>query len=63
MTLKPSALERDDVRRLQGEGWTDREIHDAAQVAAYFNYINRLAEALGVDLEHDMKPPGTGAGS
>jgi hypothetical protein len=29
---------------------------DAAQVVAYFNYINRVADALGVDLEPGMPP-------
>jgi len=28
----------------------------AAQIVAYFNYINRLADGLGVDLEPDMPP-------
>lgn len=31
----------------------DRAIHDLAQVAAYFSYINRIADALGVDDEPD----------
>jgi len=25
------------------------------QIAAYFNYINRVADALGVDLEPEFK--------
>jgi alkylhydroperoxidase family enzyme len=29
----------------------DRAISDAAQVIAYFNYINRIADGLGVDAE------------
>lgn len=57
MTLGPAAMDQADVRGLRGAGWTDREIHDGAQVAAYFNYINRVADALGVDLEPEMKPP------
>lgn len=28
-------------------------IHDAIQVIAYFNYINRVAEAVGTDAEPD----------
>jgi alkylhydroperoxidase family enzyme len=43
-----------DIEHLRGLGWTDRAIHDAAQVTAYFNYINRLADGLGVDLERGM---------
>ena len=29
-------------------------ISSAAQVIAYFNYINRIADCLGVDLEPEM---------
>lgn len=36
---------------LRAAGFDDTAIHDAAQVIAYFNYINRVADALGVDLE------------
>jgi alkylhydroperoxidase family enzyme len=37
-----------DIERLRGQGWSDRGIHDAIQVIAYFNYINRVADAVGV---------------
>ncbi len=33
---------------------TDPEIHDAVQVISYFNYINRVADGLGTDLEPEM---------
>jgi len=35
----------------------DEQITIAAQVIAYFNYINRIAEGLGVDLEDSMSAP------
>jgi alkylhydroperoxidase family enzyme len=44
------------VEELRCAGWTDEEIHRAAQVIAYFNYINRMADGLGVDLEPEMEP-------
>lgn len=56
LTRRPGAMREDDVQRLRGLGWSDRAIHDAAQVAAYFNYINRVADGLGVDLEPEMPP-------
>lgn len=40
-----------DVQALRQAGLDDRAIHDATQVISYFNYINRIAEALGVELE------------
>ncbi len=45
-----------DVETLRGAGLSDAAIHDAAAVTAYFNFVNRLALGLGVELE-----PGFGA--
>ena len=49
-------MRADDLAPLRAVGLTDPEIHDATQVIAYFNYINRIAEALGTDLEPGMPP-------
>ncbi len=49
-------MERADVDHLREHGFDDRAIHDATQVVAYFSYINRIADALHVDLEPDMPP-------
>jgi alkylhydroperoxidase family enzyme len=38
-----------DIQDLRTCGWTDEDIHDATQVIAYFNYINRIADSLGVE--------------
>mgnify|MGYP000091365290 CR=1 FL=1 len=43
-----------DLDRLRRAGLSDRDILDAVQVIAYFNYINRVADALGVDPEPEM---------
>jgi alkylhydroperoxidase family enzyme len=45
-----------DVAALRQAGLDDRAIHDAAAVVAYFNYINRIADALDVELEPEMPP-------
>ncbi len=45
-----------DLDALRAKGFDDRAIHDAAQVIAYFNYITRIADALGVERE-DFIPP------
>jgi len=44
----------DDHTPLRAHGLSDRDIHDATQVISYFNYINRIADALGTDLEPEM---------
>jgi uncharacterized peroxidase-related enzyme len=51
LTAEPASMGPDDIDRLRGVGWDERAIHDATQVCAYFNYINRIADALGVDHE------------
>lgn len=54
LTRSPAQCRQTDVLALQAAGASDREIHGTVQVAAYFNYINRVADALGVDLEPEM---------
>lgn len=41
---------------LRAHGFDDVAIHDAIQVIAYFNYINRVAEGVGTDPEPDWGP-------
>ena len=53
VTLRPSTCSEEDVQALRGAGASDEAIHATVQVAAYFNYINRVADALGVDPEPD----------
>jgi hypothetical protein len=49
-------MEEADLAPLRAAGLDDRAIHDAVQAIAYFSYINRVADGLGVDLEPDMAP-------
>ena len=56
LTLTPGAMSGDDVDRLRQEGFNDEQITIAAQVIGYFNYINRIADGLGVDSEDWMQP-------
>ena len=46
----------DDIHILRAHGFDDRAIHDATQVIAYFNYINRVADALHVEPEDFIRP-------
>ena len=45
-----------DINALRAEGLDDLAIHDAIQVTSYFNYINRVAHAVHVELEPEMPP-------
>ena len=43
------------METLRKHGLSDRDILDAVEVTAYFNYINRVADALGIDPEPEMR--------
>jgi uncharacterized peroxidase-related enzyme len=51
MTHQPAAVEGEDVDELRRQGWSDPAIHDAIQVVSYFNYVNRVADAVGIEDE------------
>jgi hypothetical protein len=51
LTKRPSAMEPADLERLRDVGLSDVDILDVVEVVGYFNYINRVANALGVDPE------------
>lgn len=57
LTLTPGAMTQQDVDGLRTIGYTDEQISIGTQVIAYFNYINRIADALGVDHEDWMEMP------
>ena len=52
-----------DLDQLRAHGFDDTAIHDATQVIAYFNYITRIADALGVEPEDFIPPWGTVPGA
>lgn len=51
LTLDPKAVTKDDIRDLKDAGLTDEEILRANLIASYFNFSNRIALGLGVELE------------
>jgi uncharacterized peroxidase-related enzyme len=57
LTRVPGEMARADVEALRKAGFDDRAIHDAVQVISYFNYINRVADALGTDPEEFFGRP------
>jgi len=60
LTKTPAGMSPDDVQKLRSAGFSDPAIHDASQVISYFNYINRIADALGVELETFVRAWGEG---
>jgi alkylhydroperoxidase family enzyme len=51
VTREPAGVSRDEIDRLRSHGWSDAAIHDAIQVISFFNYINRVADAVGIEDE------------
>lgn len=47
LTVESHLCEEADLDELRRHGWTDADIFDIAEVAAMFNFTNRLANALG----------------
>ena len=54
MTVSPGEMSQANIDQLLGIGLSDQQITIATQVIGYFNYINRIADGLGVDLEDWM---------
>ena len=51
LTLTPGAVRAHHVDALRAAGLDDRAIHDACAIVAYFAFVNRIADGLGVELE------------
>jgi uncharacterized peroxidase-related enzyme len=48
LTVSPGTMREDDVHTLRDAGWSDRAVLDIVLVTSYFNFVNRITNALGV---------------
>ncbi|OFW99222.1 MAG: hypothetical protein A3E78_13040 [Alphaproteobacteria bacterium RIFCSPHIGHO2_12_FULL_63_12] len=53
----PPKLTPADARAVYDAGWTERALFDAIEIAALFNYMNRIIEGTGVAYDFDANPP------
>ena len=51
LTKDATKIHKDDHDRLHSAGFDDRAILQITLIASWFNYINRVADALGVGRE------------
>jgi uncharacterized peroxidase-related enzyme len=51
LTKDATKVWKDDHERLRGAGFEDKAILQITLIASWFNYINRVADALGVGRE------------
>lgn len=60
LTERPWAMQRQDVEALRAVGFGDADVLMICEVAAYYAYVNRIADGLGVELEGDAGDAGGG---
>ncbi len=51
LTRDATQIQKDDHNRLRSAGFDDKAILQITLIASWFNYINRVADALGVGRE------------
>ena len=55
LTRTPWEMIKADVDKLKDFGFSEPAILDITQITGYFNFVNRLADGLGVELEDYWK--------
>ena len=53
LTTAPGAMTESDLDELRTIGLGDKDILDITLITAYFNFVNRIAQGLGVDFSED----------
>lgn len=53
LTKSPAAMKKSDLDAMRHAGLTDRDILDVNLTVAYYAYVNRIADGLGVRLESE----------
>lgn len=51
LTHRPGDMAVTDVEALRANGFSDRDVLDIVEVTAYYAYVNRIADGLGVPTE------------
>jgi len=51
LTSEPWSMDESDVATLRENGFSDDAVLDICQITAYYAYVNRIADGLGVELE------------
>lgn len=51
LTVSPASVVAADIEALRTVGLEDLAVHDACAIIAYFAFVNRIADGLGVELE------------
>lgn len=57
LTVSPAAMTAADLIPMRSAGLSDEEMLHVCEVVSYFNFVNRMADGLGVTLEPDWREP------
>jgi len=57
LTLEPGAVRAADLEPMREAGLDDEAILHVVEVVSYFNFVNRMADGLGVRLERSWSEP------
>lgn len=55
ITFEMAAIQEQDVQQLREVGFSDEEILEITLLVSYRNFMNRIAEALGVEPDDEYK--------
>ncbi len=58
LTENPSKVNKKDIELLSSYNLSDKDISQIVQIIAYFNYINRVADGLGLEPEQFIDEKG-----
>ena len=54
LTREPSSVTQGDIEALRNAGFSDQAILEINLTVSYMNFVNRVAEGLGVKLEPSL---------
>jgi uncharacterized peroxidase-related enzyme len=55
LTTEIKNMDRADIESLRMQSFSDEDILDAVHLISYFNFVNRVLDALGAEPEPDMR--------
>ena len=53
LTKMPDKIEKSDIDKLRNSGFSDEDILNINLICCYFNFVNRIALGLGVELSEE----------
>ena len=51
LTVSPSSISQENIDVLRDVGWRDEDIIDIVHITGLFNYLDRVADGLGIEIE------------